>query len=79
MIQFQENTQTDKRTDGRKDERLFHRALQKKERRKKKKKKRSAIVSLRVIARPCHPFIYIHISLNVKYDSWVAKDRRFLN
>ena len=27
MIQFQENTQTDKRTDGRIDERLFHRAL----------------------------------------------------
>ena len=80
MIQFQENTQTDKRTDGRIDERLFHRALPATAWiKKKKKKKRSAIVSLRVIARPCHPFIYIHISLNVKYDSWVAKDRRFLN
>ena len=71
MIQFQENTQTDKRT----DRALPATAWIK----KKKKKKRSAIVSLRVIARPCHPFIYIHISLNVKYDSWVAKDRRFLN
>ena len=80
MIQFQENTQTDKRTDGRIDERLFHRALPATAwSQKKKKKKIYAILILRLIEIPCHPFIYIHISLNVKYDSWVAKDRRFLN
>ena len=40
MIQFQENTQTDKRTDGRIDERLFHRALPATAWSQKKKKKK---------------------------------------